>query len=72
MAFGATKVETALEERAGRIFGLVTVYGSPAFNKLDNVRRQRALWSQLHSSLGSRVQEIGVIALAPGDDEQPA
>lgn len=64
-AFHPTRTLDNLIESKGRIVGSVTVIGSPIFDDLDDIRRQRLFWERLRSILGYESTSIGPIVLEP-------
>ena len=64
-AFHPQTTEEHLQEKNGRVFGTVTVIGSPTFDELDDIRRQMRLWEQLSILLGYKATSVGPVVLQP-------
>lgn len=64
-AFGTQEIRSDLQEKNGRVFGFVTITGSDQFDRMDDIRRQAALWKQLGEVLGSQATQVGPIVLEP-------
>ena len=63
--FGPARTEDHLEESEGRVYGTVTVVGSPKFDGLTDVRRQQLLWNMLSDTLGADAGKVGPVVLKP-------
>lgn len=64
-AFHPQGVEEHLDEKQGRVFGSVKIIGSPTFDALDDIRRQRLFWDQLRLILGPSSTAVGPVVLEP-------
>jgi hypothetical protein len=64
-AFQPDRMVSHLNETAGRVYGSVDVVGSPIFDSLDDIRRQRLLWQKLDEVLGAQCTQVGPIVLEP-------
>ena len=64
-AFHPAGVVPRLKEANGRVLGFVEVVGSPVFDGLDDIRRQRLLWQSLRKILGPESLRVGPVVLEP-------